>query len=76
MKILPSNWQLNLLSTEDSNFKRKNLKSDNCLFKKVNKNVNTRQSTKLVSDYKCRTSKYRKSSIPYLARLLNSNNKK
>ena len=57
-------------------FARKNLKSENCLFKKVNKNVNTRQSTKLVSDYKCRTSKYRKSSIPYLARLLNSNNKK
>ena len=57
-------------------FARKNLKSDNCLFKKVVKNVNTRQSSKLVQDYKCRTSKYRKSSIPYLARLLNSSNKK
>ena len=57
-------------------FARKNLKSDNCLFKKVVKNVNTRQSSKLVQDYKCRTSKYRKSSIPYLARLLNSSNQK
>ena len=57
-------------------FARKNLKSDNCLFKKFDKNINTRQNTKLVWDYKCRTSKYRKSSIPYLARLLNSSNKK
>ena len=57
-------------------FARKNLKSDNCLFKKVVKNVNTRQSSKIVQDYKCRTSRYRKSSIPYLARLLNSSNQK
>ena len=57
-------------------FARKNLKSDNCLFKKVAKNVNTRQSAKLVQEYKCRTSKYKKSSIPYLVRLLNSNCKK
>ena len=57
-------------------FARKNLKSENCLFKKVAKNVNTRQSAKLVQEYRCRTSKYKKSSIPYLARLLNSNCKK
>ena len=56
-------------------FARKNLKSDNCMFKKIIKNVNTRQSEKLVWDYKCRTSRYKKSSIPYLARLLNSNSK-
>ena len=57
------------------NFARKNLKSDNLMFKKIIKNVNTRQSEKLVWDYKCRTSRYKKSSIPYLARLLNSNSK-
>ena len=57
-------------------FGRKNLKSENSLFKKVAKNVNTRQSAKLVQEYRCRTSKYKKSSIPYLARLLNSNCKK
>ena len=56
-------------------FARKNLKNDKCMFKKIIKNVKTRQSEKLVWDYKCRTSRYKKSSIPYLARLLNSNSK-
>ena len=49
--------------------------ADVLVFKKIIKNVNTRQSEKLVWDYKCKTSGYKKSSIPYLARLLNSNSK-
>ena len=57
-------------------FARKNLKSENCLFKKFTKNLNTRQSAKLVCEYKCRTSRYRKSSLPYLAKLLNDKNQK
>ena len=56
-------------------FARKNLKKNKCMFKKIIKNVNIRQSEKLGWDYKCRTSRYKKSSIPYLARLLNSNSK-
>ena len=57
-------------------FARKNLKSENCLFQKFTKTVNTRQIGKLVHEYKCRTSRYRRSSIPYLAKLLNDNNQK
>ena len=55
-------------------FAQKNLKSEHCLFEKVHNNVKTRQGSKLVKEYKCRTSRYNKSSIPYLARLLNRNN--
>ena len=57
-------------------FARKNFKSEYCLFKKVERNVNTRQRGSLVREYKCRTSKYQKSSMPYLASLLNQNNKR
>ena len=54
-------------------FARKNLKSENCMFTKIEKIVDTRQKTKLVKEYKCRTGRYQKSSMPYLTKLLNSN---
>ena len=53
-------------------FARKNLKSEQCMFTKVGSNLNTRQRTKLVREYKCRTNRYQKSSLPYLAKLLNN----
>ena len=56
-------------------FARKNLKSDQCMFTKVGSNLNTRQRTKLVREYKCKTARYQKSSMPYLAKLLNNNKK-
>ena len=56
-------------------FARKNLKSENCMFTKIGANVNTRQRTKLVKEYKCRTGRFQRSSMPYLAKLLNSNAK-
>ena len=57
-------------------FSKKNLKSDNCMFTKIGTNVNTRQRTKLVKEYKCRTGRFQKSSLPYLAKLLNTNAKR
>ena len=53
-------------------FARKNYKSENSMFTKVGTKVNTRQRTRLVKEYKCRTGRYQKSSLPYLAKLLNS----
>ena len=52
-------------------FARKNVNSENCMFTKLKKNVNTRQKTKMVKEYKCRTKRYQNSSLPYLAKLLN-----
>ena len=54
-------------------FAKKNLKSENSMFTKNTLLVNTRQPTKIVKEYRCRTGRYYKSSIPYLARLLNTN---
>ena len=56
-------------------FGTKNLKSENCLFTKLTRNVNTRQKGNLVSEYKCRTRKFQRSSLPYLANLINSDDK-
>ena len=56
-------------------FSRKNFKSENCMFQKMATNVKTRQKTNVVKEYKCRTKRYQKSSLPYLAKLLNKNNK-
>ena len=57
-------------------FAKQNLKSDNCMLKKAVITVNTRQKNRLVSEYKCRTKRYKNSSLPYLAKLLNSNNRR
>ena len=52
-------------------FASKNLKSENSFFTKVGTNVETRQKSDLVREYKCNFGRYFKSSLPYLARLLN-----
>ena len=57
-------------------FAKKNLNSENCMFEKNNQMFNTRQPTRIVKEYRCRTGRYYKSSIPYLARLLNYENLK
>ena len=56
-------------------FAKKNFKSENCMFTKSVKTVNTRQKGNLVKEYKCRTKRYQKSSLPYLAKLLNTKQK-
>ena len=56
-------------------FATKNLKSENCLFTKVGTNVTTRQKSDVVKEYKCNTVRFQKSSLPFLAKLLNSDKK-
>ena len=53
----------------------KNIKSENCLFEKIDRNATTRQQD-LVKEYKANTTRYEKSSLPFLARLINSEAKK
>ena len=57
-------------------FAKRNLKSENPMFMKNSANVNTRQQRNQVQEPRCNTSRYQKSSIPYLAKLLNSELKK
>ena len=56
-------------------FARKNLKSNNCLFSKLNMKIDTRRKSQLVKEYKCNTLRYQNSSLPYLARMLNNSQK-
>ena len=53
-------------------FALKNAKSDNSLFIKHTQKNNTRQKAYLVSKYLCRTKRFQRSGLPYLAKLLNS----
>ena len=55
-------------------FASKNLKSDHSYFTKLVKNVNTRNKIGAITvkEIKCNFDRYRKSSIPYLANLLNT----
>ena len=46
---------------------------ENPMFQTVNTNISTRQKKKKVSEFKCNTTRFYKSSLPYLARLLNDN---
>ena len=55
-------------------FAVKNLKSDHSFFTKIVANAKTRHAGNKVYEYKCNFGRFRKSSIPYLARLLNSYN--
>ena len=55
-------------------FAVKNFKSDHSFFTKVVANAKTRHARNRVYEYKCNFGRFRKSSIPYLARLLNSQN--
>ena len=55
-------------------FARKNLKSSDPLFTSARHNVNIRsKSAYLVKEFKCNTARFEKSSLPYLAKLLNAN---
>ena len=56
-------------------FATKNLRNENSFFTKVGTNVQTRQKSNLVREFKCNFGRFFKSSLPYLARLLNSNNR-
>ena len=52
-------------------FAKTNLKSENNLFTKLTNNVNTRNTHNIVKEPFCNTTRYKKSSIPYHARILN-----
>ena len=66
------NRRLKLCST----FATRNYKSDNCLFTRIGSNVQTRNKSNIVKEYKCNNGRYQKSSLPFLAKLLNANHKK
>ena len=53
-------------------FIKKNTESEVPLLTKTQKAYNTRDKSKVVSEFQCRTTKYFNSALPYLARLLNS----
>ena len=53
-------------------FAKNDLKRDKTLFTKISKTVDTRRPTKLVKEFNCRTSRFKKSSLPYLCQLLNN----
>ena len=57
-------------------FASKNLKGENSMFTRVGSHVNTRHKSDIVKEYKCNFGRFKKSSLPYLARLLNENNRK
>ena len=59
-----------------SKFAIKNLKSENSLFTILKTTMHTRHRKNIVKEYKCNTGRFKKSSLPYLAKLLNSNNRK
>ena len=59
-----------------SKFASKNLKSENSMFTKVGTNVNTRHKSDLVKEYKCNFGRLQKSSLPFLAKLVNANNRR
>ena len=56
-------------------FAWKNLKSENPFFTKIQHPMNTRGKSNLVQEFKCRTERFKNSSLPYLARLLNEDMK-
>ena len=53
-------------------FIKKNIESEVPLLSKTTKTYNTRDKSKVVREFQCRTSKYYKSALPYLARLFNA----
>ena len=54
------------------NFAMKNAKSGDSLFSIINQRSNKRNKKFTVKEYKCRTKRYQMSSLPYLAKLINS----
>ena len=59
-----------------SKFATKNMKSENSMFMKVGTHANTRHTSDIVREYKSNFERFRKSSLPFLARLINENNRK
>lgn len=57
-------------------FGRKNLKSENSMFTPIKTNMQTRSRGDLVQEFRCNTQRFQKSSLPYLAKLINANNTK
>ena len=55
-------------------FIKKNVDSEVPLLSRSQKVYKTRDKSKIVNEFQCRTNKYYNSALPYLARLLNSNN--
>ena len=55
------------------NFVKKDLKRDNSLFEKIDKTCDLRHRKKKVKEYVCQTARFEKSSLSYLAKLLNEN---
>ena len=58
-----------------SKFAAKNLKSENTMFMKVGTHANTRHTSDIVREYKSNFGRFRNSSLPFLARLINENNR-
>ena len=56
-------------------FAKKNMKSENSFFTKLEPKSNTRNSRNIVQIPRCNFKRYENSSIPYLARILNHNKK-
>ena len=54
-----------------SKFAKKNLKSENSFFTPIQKSINTRQTNKFVMEFRCNTKRYKTSSLPFLASVLN-----
>ena len=53
-------------------FTTKNIKGENNLFTLTNSNHNLRKRRNLVQEYKCRTARFQRSSLPFLAKLANT----
>ena len=54
-------------------FAKKNLESENCLFETPNILPSLRKRSRTVQEYRCNKVRFRRSSLPYLASLLNAN---
>ena len=53
-------------------FTMKNIKSENNLFTLVDSSHNLRKRRNIVKEYKCRTNRFQRSSLPFLAKLANN----
>ena len=54
-------------------FVKKEVKKTRSIFTKIVKTTNTRAKPSLVKEFKCRTSRFEKSALPYLSRLVKQN---
>ena len=53
-------------------FAKRDFKKDQTMFTRATKTINTRSSPNIVEEFRCRTMRYQKSSLPYLSKLLNN----